>query len=123
ILRDSHSVVNGVGGPGRYQTNVGERPRGPSIPLVNRIAVAVELQRPVEVSAFLNGTLSVIFHPSAPENSAAVVVRSLKLEPDVESVHGAAREEVPDLARADDDVDAIRLSRPDGRIDSIQGRR
>src|SRR5438552_12061933 len=75
------------------------------------------------MSAFIDGTFSVVFHFSAPENDSATIVGGLKFKPDIESVDRAAREEVPDLARADDDIDAIRLSGADDGIDSIEWRR
>src|SRR5215831_16882414 len=72
------------------------------------------------MGAFIDGTFSVVFYLAAPENDAPTLVGRLKLEPDIESVNGATREEVSDLPRAHNDIDTIRLSGPDHRVDAIQ---
>ena len=57
--------------------------------------------------ARLDRTLAVVVHAAAPEDHACRSASlPLELQPDVEGVHRAAREEVADLAGAHDDVDA-----------------
>ena len=78
---------------------------GPGVALVDGIAVAVDLERFVEVRAGFDGALAVVFDFAAPEDGLAFFVGGLEFEPDVEGVDGAAGEEVADLASEDDDVD------------------
>src|SRR5207244_5104487 len=110
ILGNSYAVVNRVRRSWWNQAHIGQGACGPGITLVDGIAVAIELQRAIEVSAFFDGPLSTVFDHAAPENNVAILIGSLKLEPHIERVHRTAREEVSDLARAYDDIHAIRLS-------------
>jgi len=70
---------------------------GPGVALVDGIAVAIDLERFVEVRARLNGAFAVVFDFSAPENGLALFVGGLKFEPDVEGVHGASGKKWPTL--------------------------
>src|SRR6185503_6742695 len=106
--------MNRVGGAGRNQPDVGDRAGGPCVPFVDRVAVLVEQQAPIEMGAWLDGPFAAVLDRSAVQDRAAVVVRRFELDPDVERVDRAAREEVTDLARADHDLDADRLAAPDG---------
>src|SRR6185312_16718068 len=87
----------------------------PGVALVDEVAVTVKLIGTVEVRARLDRPLAAVLHATAPEDDAAVGVLALKLQPDVEGVHRAAREEVADGAGAHDDVDARRRARLEGR--------
>src|SRR5215475_2453978 len=120
ILRNRHAVVHSVRGARRYQPNISDRTRGPCISLVDRVAIPVELERPVEVGTFFYRSFAIIFHLSAPEDDSAGFVRGLKLKPHVKGVHGTAWKEVSDLTGADDHVDTICLSGPDCRTHSIE---
>src|SRR3954470_15115196 len=72
------------------------------------------------MSAFIDRAFPFVFHSSAPENHAPAIVGRLQLEPDIKSVDGAAGKEMANLARADDNVDTISLSRTNGRIHAIE---
>src|SRR5690242_11311616 len=121
-LGNSHTVVDRVRCSWGYESDVGKRARGPRIPFVDGISVAVELQRPVEVRAFFDRTFSAVFNHPAPEDDAPGVVSRLKLEPDIESVDCTSWEEMSDLARSNHDIHFVRFSGPDYRFHAIDRR-
>jgi hypothetical protein len=104
-FRDVQAKVGGIGGAGRDKVDVDDGAGGPGVALVDWIAMTVDLERFVEVSAGFDWAFAVVFDFAAPENGLAFFVGGLEFEPDVEGVHGATGEEVADLAGADDDVD------------------
>jgi hypothetical protein len=110
ILGDLHPVVHDIGGAGRNQTDIQQAARLPRVALVDRIAVAVEHQRTVEVRARIHRSLSVIGHAPAPEHSASRCVLALQFKPDIERIHRAAGEEMTDLPRADHHVELHRIA-------------
>src|SRR5215475_5229611 len=122
-LGNSHAVMDRVRCSRRYQPDVRERARGPGIPFIDGISVAVELQRAIEVCALFDGTLSAVFDHAAPEDDAPGVVGSLKLEPHIESVDCASRKEMSNLACANDDVHSVRLPGSHYRFHTIERRR
>ncbi len=69
----------------------------------------------------LDLAFAIVLDFAAPENGLAFFIGGLQLEPDIEGVHGAAGEEVADLARAHHDVDARVIAAADRRISSIDG--
>ena len=69
----------------------------------------------------LDGAFAVVLDFPAPEKHLTFFIRGLQFEPYIESVHRAAREEVPDLSRAHHDVDASIIAAPYGRIGAIDG--
>src|SRR5882724_12785868 len=89
-FRDVQAEVGGVGGAGRDEVNVNDGAGGPGVALVDGIAVAVDLERFVEVRAGLDGTSAIVIDFAAPENGLAFFVGGLEFEPDVEGVHGSA---------------------------------
>src|SRR2546421_5424225 len=50
----------------------------------------------------------------------APVVGGFKFDPDIESIHRAAGKEMPDFARAHDDLNTNRLAAPHGCADFIE---
>ena len=71
------------------------------------------------MGARLHGTLSLILDSPAPENNLPLVVDSLQLEPDIESVNRAAGKEVADRSGSRDDVNTYRVTTPDYRRGSV----
>ena len=59
---------------------------------------------------------------AAVKERLTFVVDRLELHPDVERIDGAAREEMSDLARADDDVETQRFAAAHGCRDAIDRR-
>ena len=116
VLRHVESIVHGVGRAGRNQPRVDDRARGPGIPLVDLVAVLVDEQAAVEVRAWLDRARAVVGHRAAVQDRLAVRVHGLELDPHVERVDRAAREEVSDLARADHDFEPDRFAGLDGRV-------
>ena len=72
------------------------------------------------MGAGLDRPFSVIVDVATPEDGAAFVIDGLQLDPHVERVHGAAGEEMPDVAGAHDSVDAHRLARHHRRLRPIE---
>src|SRR5687768_15961101 len=70
--------------------------------------------------AGLDRTLPTVSHRSAVQQCASLVVGCLEFYPNVKGVHRAAREEVPDLARSHDDLDADRLASADDGAAALQ---
>src|ERR1043166_8770285 len=91
--------MHGVGRAGRYQTNVQHAARLPCVALVDRIALPVEQVRTVEMRALLHRPSPIVVHAPAPAQDAAGRVARLQLEPHVERIHGACREEMTYLPR------------------------
>src|SRR5260370_40776083 len=80
--------------------HVDHRARRPGVPLIDGIAVPIDLQRTIEVRTRLDRPLTAVFDFSAPENCLLFFIGGLQLKPYIECVHRAAWEEVPDFARA-----------------------
>src|SRR5690242_3701317 len=113
---DVQAEVGGVSGAGWDEVYVDDGASGPGVALVDGIAVAVDLERFVEVSARFDGTFALVFDFTAPEDGLAFFVGGLELEPDVEGVDGAAWKEVAYFAGADDDVDQNIIASTDGGV-------
>src|SRR5262249_11912813 len=103
--------------------HVNDGARGPSVALVNGIAVPIDLERTIKVRARLDGPFAIVFDFAAPENRLAFFVRGLQLEPNVERVDGPAGEKVADLARSNDYVHANIVSAANWSISAIDGSR
>ena len=121
ILRDMQTIVRRVCRPRRDQMDVNNRPSRPSVSFVDGIAMPVNLQRTIEVRPGLDRSLAIVLHFPAPENHLALFIRGLQLKPDIESVHRATREEVPNLAGAHDDIHASVIAAAHGRVGAING--
>ena len=106
ILRNMHAIVDGVGGARGNQADINHRAGGPGVALVDRIAVLVDLQRTIEVRAFLHRAFAVVLDHAAPENGLALVVGGLQLQPGVVGINRAPGKKWPIFLRANDDVDA-----------------
>src|SRR5205823_11184614 len=106
------------GRAGRDEPHVGHRPRHPGVALINDVAVLVELEASVEMRGGIDGTAARRQGAAVKERLTFVVDR-LELHPDVERIDGAAREEMSDLARADDDVETQRFAAAHGCRDAI----
>src|SRR5260370_35377208 len=92
--------MRGVGGAGRDQAHVKHAASLPGISLVDGIAFAVDLERAIEVSAFIHRAPVAIFHATAPREHAAVGIARLKFQPHIVSIHRARWKEGADLARS-----------------------
>ncbi len=122
VLRDLQPVVNGVGGPVLDQPHVGHGPRHPGVPLVDRVAVGVELEAPVEVRARIHGSLSLVFDRAAVHEHAPPVVDRFELDPDIERIDGSPGKEMTDFPGPHDDLDADGLAATDGHRDPVERR-
>src|SRR5258708_37077118 len=54
-----------------------------------------------------DGAFTIVLNFSAPENGLPFFIGGLQFQPDVESVHGAARKKVADFARTPHHVEKI----------------
>src|SRR5438132_1916582 len=116
IVRNVQAIVRGVRGTRRDEMNVNDGASGPGVALVDGIAVAIDLQRAIEMRPRFNGALAVVLNFTAPKNRLAFFIGGLQFEPDIEGVYGAAGEEVSDFARAHNDVDTDVIAAADGCI-------
>ena len=89
--------MHGIGRSRRNQAHVHDGAGRPRVPLVDRVAVRIDLQRAVKVRALLDRTFAVVLDLAAPEDGLALVVDALELQPGVVGIDRAAREEVSDL--------------------------
>src|SRR5690242_9336388 len=103
--------------------NVNDRASGPGVSLVDGIAVAIDLQRTIEMRSSLDGAFAVVLDFAAPENSLTFIVSGLQFEPDIEGVHRAAGEEMAGLANTHDNLGAGVVTAANGRIGAIDGGR
>src|SRR5258708_10779724 len=90
VFWNVQTIVNSVRRARRNQANINEGACGPSIALVDGIAVSVNLERPIEVRALLNRAFASVFNHAAPEDSLVFIIGGLQLEPNVQSVLSAA---------------------------------
>ena len=111
-----------VSGAGRYEVGVDHGPRRPGIALVDRVAVGIHQERSVAVRPRLDRAAAAILDVAAPVEDATGGVFPLELEPDIEGIDRAAREEMPDGAGARHDVDAVAPARPHEARGTIQRR-
>ena len=102
--------MHSVGCTRGNQTHIHHCTRRPCIPLVNGIAVRVDLQGPVEMCALLYRTVSVVFDHAAPEDRLALVVSALQFEPGIVGVDGAPGEEVSNFLGAYHHIHAHRIA-------------
>src|SRR5580765_8659890 len=91
ILRDLQAVVNRIGRAGWNQPDVRDGSCAPGVPLVDGIAMFVQKQAAVLVCTGLDRALAAVGRFAAVEDRPAVIVDGLELDPDVESIDGAAR--------------------------------
>src|SRR6516165_5354172 len=96
----------------RDQVGIHDGAGGPSVALVDDVAVGVQLQGAIEVGADVDRALAVVGCFAAPENDLSIVISSFELQPDVKRVHGAPREEVAQLPRTYHDLDPSRIPTP-----------
>ena len=123
VLGNAQAVVHGVGGAGRDEPHVGHRPRGPGVPLVHDVAVLVEHQAAIEVGPRLDRALLPVrgvLGEAGVEDLLPVRVDDLELDPDVERVHRAAREEVADPARPHHHVEPGGVAPPQRRVHLVE---
>ena len=108
-----------IRGTRRDQMDVHDRASGPGVALVDGIAVAIDLQRTIEVRSRFDGTFTVVLDFSAPEEYLAFFISRLQLEPDLEGVHRATWEKVADFAGTHDHVHAGVIAAAHGRVSAI----
>src|SRR5438045_2712898 len=82
-----HIVGIRLGGARTNHLPVEHPPRLPRIPLVDRIALAIELIRAIEMRALLDRPLPSVFDLAAPIDQPPIGVASLHLQPDIERIH------------------------------------
>src|SRR5580692_3882917 len=97
--------------------------RGPGITFVDAIAMRINLQRAIEVRAFLHRAFAIILDAAAPEYSLALVVRRLQFEPGIVGIYRTTGKEMADFLGADHDIDSDRISAAKGRMHTVQRRR
>src|SRR5580704_19114886 len=102
------------------QVNIDCRACRPGVPFVDVISMCVDQNGMIEMCARLDGTASAVRRHPTPKNHAAIFIRRRKLEPAIESVHGAARKEMTDLARSHHHVHARCITSPHRRRDAIE---
>src|SRR5260370_22197938 len=100
---------------------VNNRACRPGVPLVDGVAVPIDLQRTIELRPGLDWAFAIILDLPAPENHLAFFIRGLQFQPHIESIHCAAGKEVPDLARAHYNIHARVIATPHRRIGAIDG--
>ena len=123
VLGDPEPVVDGVGGAGRDEPHVGDRPSGPGVPLVDRVAPLVEHQAAVEVRPRLDRApppVRAVLGEAGVEDLLPVRVDDLELDPHVERVHRAAREEVADPAGPHHDLEPRGVAAPQRRVHLVE---
>ncbi|MBP1607688.1 MAG: hypothetical protein H6Q08_3062 [Acidobacteria bacterium] len=121
-LGNQQPVVHGVGRAWRDEPNVGDRTRGPGIPLVDGVAAFVEHEAPIKVRGRVDRPAPPVLDESAVQEHLALVVHGLQLDPHVECVDGPPGKEVPDVARSHHHVDTNRLASSHDGIDAIERR-
>src|SRR5580692_10432321 len=99
--------MNRVGRTRWNQTYVNDRAGRPSVPLVDRVPVPVNLQRPVEMRAGIHWAFAAIGNAAILKNCLTLVVRCSELDPAIERIYRAARKEMAKLTRADHYVHTI----------------
>src|SRR6185437_2976460 len=65
VFGNVQTIVDRIGCPRRNQTDVNDGASRPRVALVDRVAVGIDQERTIEMSAFLNGTLAVVFYLAA----------------------------------------------------------
>ena len=76
VRRNLQPVMYRVRGARRNQMDVNHRARSPSVALVDRVAMPVDLQRTVKMRAGVYRTFSIIFGTATPENCVARIINS-----------------------------------------------
>src|SRR5205807_2376227 len=97
--------MNRVRRAGWNQSYISHGARHPGIALVDAVAMLVELQAAIEMRPLFDRPAPAVFHIAAVEDRPPLVVDRFKLDPHIERINGAAWKEVPDLARADDQIE------------------
>src|SRR5258708_3145066 len=121
IFWDMHAVMHSVGGARGYQSHIDHSARSPGIPLVDGIAVGVDLQRAVEVRAFFYRAFAAIFDCAAPENCLPFVVDGFQFKPCVVSVDRATGKKMSDLFCAHDYIHAYSVAATQRRLNTVEG--
>ena len=106
ILRDMHPEMHGIGSARGDQAHINGGARRPCVPLVDHVAVLVNLQRAVEVRSGFDWPFAIVLDHAAPEDDLALVVGGLQFQPGVVGVDSATGEKVADLYCADDHDDS-----------------
>src|SRR6266478_246119 len=119
IFWDVQTIVRRIRRARRNQMHVSHRARRPGVPLIDGIAVPINLQGTIEMCPRLDRPLTAVFDFSAPENCLPFFIGGLQLKPYIECVHCAAGEEVPDFARAYNHIHARAIASPHCRVGAI----
>ena len=120
-VRNLHPEMRRIGRAGGNQPHVQQAARLERVALVDRIAIRIELVGLVEMRALLNGPV-VGFSVPAPVDDLAVGVLTLQFQPNIEGIDGPAGEEVADLARPHDNIQAYGRPWLELRACFIEGR-
>src|SRR5208282_2163373 len=77
-------------------------------------------ERAIEVRAFFDRALAVIFGHAAPEHRLAFVVDTYQFEPGVVGIDGAAGEEMADALGSHHDIDTDGVAAADGGMHAVK---
>src|ERR1700687_1251849 len=114
------AIVHGIGRTRRDQADINYRAGGPGVALIDLVAARVHLQRAKKMCALFDRPFAIVLYAPAPENIPALFVGGRELEPAVKCIHGAAGEEVPDLAGTHDNNTAHTTGAAQGGLDTIE---
>src|SRR2546427_10517417 len=81
----------------------------------------IHLQRAIKMRSLLYWTFPIILDHTTPENGLAFIISALQFEPGVVIIDSPAGKEVPDLLRANHDIDAHCVATPIHRLHAVQG--
>ncbi len=122
ILRNVDPVMRNVRGSGRNQAHVKQAAGLKRIAPVDQISIGIELNRLIEVRAWIHRALAFFGCLPAPENDPARRILALQFKPSFLRVNSTRREEMPNLERSDDHVYAQRGAGRKHAIATIEGR-
>ena len=78
VLRNSQPEMSDVGGSWWDQVDPGRRARGNGVALVDRVAVAIDQARGIEMGPPIDRTAATIFDDARPKYDASVFVGGLE---------------------------------------------
>jgi len=121
LFRNVQPIMRGVCRAGRNQVHVNRRAIGPAFRLLMWFPCASMSSDRKKCAPFSTGPF-----PSSsilpPRKASGPFIDSLQFQPHIESVDGAPRKKVADLARANDNIHAHIVAAAHGRIHATQGR-
>ena len=113
--------MSDVGGSWWDQVDPGRRARGNGVALVDRVAVAIDQARGIEMGPPIDRTAATIFDDARPKYDASVFVGGLEFQPDIIGIDGATGKEVSHVAGADDKINTGLLASSESHVGAIEG--